>query len=544
MKNKLMDAADAARLIRDGSTVTVSGVIGWLVPERVLAEVENRYVSTGHPRDLVIFEPSPIGPGPGQEHWLQPGMVRRLVTSALDQAINPELCARVLDGDIEAFALPLGVMHQLIEEIARRSPGLLTKVGLGTYVDPRLGQCGFNSSDAAAEVVTVDDGEWLMYRSFPIDVAIIRGSSADTAGNLVAEEDPLRLGVFYQAMAAKNSGGMVIAQVGKIVSEGDLDPWMVTVPGLLVDAVVVDPDQNISERFPGMVTEGLNGRKRIAPPQAPQFPNTIETFIGRRAALELRSGMTVNFGGGVPRFIPLLLLKEDVSERIHTTLEHAVLGGINYGRMVHVNPTSFLSYQQLFNWYQGGGLDMVILGFGEIDESGGINLTRLGPTGLRGPGGAMDLATHASVVLFVGTFTYGKMDWTVSDGKLVIESDAGVTKFVKAVRQVTISAARLVEQGKRVMAITERCVLEYTLDGWVMAEIADGLDLEKDVLRRMDFRPSVVEALKTMPSAVWSKGELNLKDVMGDVVVHKSPGDIEFIPFNELEVSQYWAPEL
>ncbi|MBI2858613.1 MAG: hypothetical protein HYX90_06000 [Chloroflexi bacterium] len=545
--SKVIPLADSVKLVKDGDTITWSGVGGILNPESVMGALEASFLSEGHPRDLTCFEPVNSTIGPGLEHLAYEGFVKRLITAILGNEQNEAHVKLALENKVEAYTIPLGVAAQLLVEIARKSPGLLTKVGLYSYLDPRVQDGNYYNDVTPGNLVKLVDFEgekWLLYKTFPINVAIIRGTTADEDGNLSLEEEGLTQNVLYQAMAARNWGGKVITQVKRVVPKGSIDPRMVTVPGVMVDAIVVAEDQRQHERFPRDYDPGIDGRQRVPPPPCPLYPLTADKMVGRRAALEIEAGKVVNFGGGIPmRRVAPLTLEEDIQDLITVSREHGALGGISYGRDVHVNPTSWLSYADLFNWYTGGALDIGMLGFGQVDEEGNVNLTRFSREVLRGPGGAADLATHARKVIFAATFTTGGL--RVEAGKdrmsIAIVNEGKTAKFVKHVYHVTISGRALKEQEKPVLVITERAVFRLTEAGLELIEIAPGVDLDKDVLARMEFRPLIADPLRQMDSRIFGDGLMGLRrDMLGYEEAGRKP-PVPMVPVKQLTMRAYWT---
>ncbi len=541
--SKVTSLENAVKLIQDGDTITWSGSVGVLTPEGVLGALEARFLSEGHPCDLTCFEPCPSGIGPDVEHFAHEGFVKRIIVSILGQNMNPWYCQQVVDGKLEAFVIPLGLADQLPVEIAKKSPGFLTKVGLYSYLDPRVQGGKYNTTDELIKLVEFEGEEWLLYKSFPVNVAIIRGTTADEDGNLSLEEEPLTQSVLHQAMAAKNWGGKVIAQVKRVVPKDSLDPRMVLVPGVMVDAIVVVEDQWQHERFPGQYDPGLDGRKRVPPPPAPFDALDTHKVIARRAAMELRVGEVANWGGGLPtiRLAPLTL-EEDIQDLFVVSREHGTLGGISYGRDIHINPTSWLSYEDLFNWYRGGGLDLGVLGFAEVDEECNMNLTWFGGTDFRGPGGAPDIAHYSKRMVYTGTFTYGGLRIDAGEGKMSIANEGRNKKFVKRVRHITISGKYIRDhQQQPMLFVTERAVLQFGKEGFELVEIAPGIDLEKDVLGQMEFKPLVSNSLRTMDERIFKESNMGLRrDMLGYEEKGRKP-PVTMVPAKELPAAAYWT---
>ncbi|MBI2857718.1 MAG: hypothetical protein HYX90_01460 [Chloroflexi bacterium] len=544
--NKIKALEEVVELVHDGDTITWSGCIGILNPERVLGALEAKFLTEGHPRDLTLFEPCSTVVSIGMEHFAYEGFIKRLITAHLGIDLEPDHCRLVVDNKVEAYAIPLGVANQLLVEIAKKSPGLLTKVGLNSYLDPRVQGGKYNdvTTGDLIRLVQFEGEEWLLFKTFPINVAIIRGTTADEYGNVSLEEEPLTLSVLYQAMAAKNWGGKVIVQVKKVVPSGSLDPRMVVVPGAMVDAVVVVEDQWQHERFPGEYDPGVDGRKRVAPPPAPLYPLDAEKVVARRAAMEIGMGQVVNFGAGIPtRRLAVFTLEEGMQDLFTVSREHGALGGISYGRDMHVNPTSWLSYQDIFNWYTGGGLNLSFSGFGQVDSQGDVNLTRFSRDVLRGPGGAADIIHHAKKVVFTGTFTQGGLRIKIDQGarRLTILQEGRNLKFVNRLFHLTVSGKHLCGQNKPVLFITERAVFRLTDGGLELIEIAPGIDLERDVLQNMEFKPLVSEHLKQMDPRVFTQEKMGLRrDMLGRDDQAPVPA-VPMVPSDKLAERSYWT---
>jgi propionate CoA-transferase len=517
MASKVVDVEQAVGLVASGNTVTVSGILGVLYPEKVMAALAARFLSTGEPRDLTWFDPTPTGRGPGFEHFAHQGMLKRVIDSWYTPF--PELVNMIQENQVEAYCLPLGTLHLLVREMARGSPGLLSQVGLNTYVDPRVqgGKLNSMTQEDLIKVIDYEGEDWLLYKTFPVDAAIIRGTTADEDGNLSVEEEPLTLGILYQAMAAKNSGGKVIAQVKRLAARGTIPPRKVEVPGILVDAIVLEPNQVQNETFPDRHTPGLAGEFRVPEPPIEIVPLDCDKVIARRAAMELRPGQVINCGGGIPilTFLPVAR-EEGVQELVTVTIEHGSLGGLFTALGSSANPTTMLTYQPLFDFYHGGGLDLTFLGIGQADQEGNINLDKFGPT-VAGAGGSMDIAHATEKVVFCGTFTQGGLEAQAGDGKIAIVQEGRNKKFLKEVELITLNGRDMWRKGKDVLYITERAVFRLREQGPELVEIAPGIDLERDIIGQMEFRPIIADGLREMDSRIFHDEEMGLRrDLLGE----------------------------
>jgi acyl CoA:acetate/3-ketoacid CoA transferase len=502
--DKFVDADTAAASIADGATVgLVGGGGGLMEASTVFAAVERRFLASGHPSGLTLVHALGIGDrkAMGLSRFAHEGMVKRVIGG--HWVWSPRMQALARDNKLEAHVLPAGVVMQLYREIGAGRPGLVSHVGLGTFVDPRLEGGRMNAAATAdlVEVVKVAGEEWLHYKAFPIHVAIIRGTYADADGNVSLVGEAANLDIHAIALAAHNSGGRVIAQVRHAVERGSLPARQVNVPGVLVDDVVVDPDQRTG--YDIVVDPGLSGERRCIAPQEPPRPFGVRQAIARRAAEELAEGAVVNYGYGVPDAVASLVAARGHGDRYVQSIEHGAYGGtllegslFGYAR----NPAAIIDAPSQFDFYSGGGLDIAFLGFGQIDAQGNVNVSKLGGLPV-GPGGFIDIAQNARRVVFCGAFDAKGARIATGDGRLGIERHGEVRKFVQHVDQVTFSGRQSLRQGQDIVYVTERAVFRLTAEGVVLAEIAPGVDLERDVLAHMDFVPLMPSPPATMPAA-------------------------------------------
>jgi acyl CoA:acetate/3-ketoacid CoA transferase len=417
------------------------------------------------------------------------GMVRRVIGG--HWVWSPRMQELARDEKIEAYVLPGGVVMQLFREIGAKRPGLFSHVGLGTFVDPRIsgGKMNARATEDLVELVEVDGREWLRYKPFLVDVALIRGSFADPYGNICLDQEAANLEIYAVALAAHNSGGKVIAQVRTAVDVGTLPARAVRVPGAIVDAVVVDPDQRLTYEIVHDPT--ISGELRGPVPVEPPQPFSVRQAIARRAAAGLREGEVVYYGFGIPDAIAKIGARRGETGRDYQTIEHGTYGGslldgflFGFAR----NPSAMIDAPSQFDFYAGGGLDVAFLGFGEIDAAGHVNASKLGGM-IVGPGGFMDIAQNARKVVFCGTFDAKGAEYRTGDGALRVARHGEVRKFVNAVQQITFSGSEALRAGHQPVYVTERAVFRLTPDGMVLAEVAPGIDVRRDVLERMDFAP-------------------------------------------------------
>lgn len=501
---KFVTADGAAALIRDGATIGIVGAGGGLMePSAVFAAIERRFLATRHPAGLTLVHALGVGDRKemGINRFAHEDMVKRVIGG--HWVWSPRMQQLAHDEKIEAYVLPAGVVMQLYREIGAGRPGLVTHVGLGTFVDPRLSGGRMNASAKASlvEVLSIDGDEWLRYKPFPIDVAIIRGTYADPRGNMSLIGEAANLDVHAIALAAHNSGGKVIAQVRHAVEARSLPARAVHIPGVLVDAIVVDPEQRTG--YDIVVDPSLSGERRCTTPPAPPQPFTARQAIARRAAEEMQEGDVVNYGFGVPDGVARLVATRGDGERYQQTIEHGAHGGtllegslFGYAR----NPSAIIDAPAQFDFYSGGGLDVAFLGFGQIDVSGNVNVSKLGGLPV-GPGGFIDIAQNARKVVFCGTFEAKGARLATGDGHLRVERHGDVKKLVRAVDQITFSGAQALKQRQEIIYVTERAVFQLTPDGVALTELAPGVDLRRDVLERMEFEPLLREPPRTMAAA-------------------------------------------
>lgn len=499
---KVMTAEQAVELIQDNQTVVVCGCENLLLPEKTLKALEDRFLATGHPRGLTEVHPIiyGMGVGLGLEHFAHPGMTRRVIGSGYSYLKTSRMSQMVLGGEVEAYMAPMGTVFGLLRDIASGRDFYLTSVGLNTFVDPRLegGRVNSNTTSDLCSLLVIGGKEYLSYPTFPIDVAIIRATTADTDGNLTLEDEPVTLGIATLAMAAKNSGGKVIAQVRRLAQARSLKPRQVVVPGLLVDAIVVDPDQSISGGRE--LSPALTGEIRLPLQAIDPLPLDTRKVIVRRAAEELGEARIINLGVGIPVEIPRIALEAGIIDRLTFFPEHGSVGGVPASREIfgaNINPDAIIDSTQVFDYFQGGGLSATFLGFGQIDELGNVNVSKFNGI-VPGCGGFIDITHRTPKVVFCGTLTAGGLEAQVKDGQVVITKEGKFHKLVPRVEQVTFSAKNAIARGQDVTYVTERAVFKLTPRGPVLTEIAPGIRLEEDVLANIDFPVQVSPELKTM----------------------------------------------
>jgi propionate CoA-transferase len=496
LKNKVISADEAIALIRDNDVVTTTGFVQSCIPEALHAALERRFVSGGSPRGLTLIMCAGAGDskGLGTGRLWHDGLLRRVIAANFGRM--PKVAQAAQENRIQGYNLPQGIIAKLYRSCASGSPGLFSKVGLHTYVDPRLGGGKVNAvtKEDIVKLVDVDGEEWLFYKATPIDVALIRATSADPSGNLSMEKEPLTLDVQAQAMAAHNNGGIVIAQVERIVEQGSIRPKDVKVPGILVDCVVVAPEPELHRMNYGVLyNPALSGEIRVPAGSLARLPLDERKIVARRAAFELPLNGVINLGVGAPDGVAAVAAEEKITPHITMTTEAGAVGGVLAGGSSFgssANAHSIIDQNQMFDFYHGGGLDLTCLGMAECDAAGNVNTSRFGGR-LNGCGGFIDISQNARAVVFAGTFTAGGLEVAVEDGRLRILREGRARKFVNEVEQITFAGKFAASKRQPVIYVTERCVFQLTPAGLELIEVAPGIDIARDILAHMDFAPIV-----------------------------------------------------
>ncbi|MBV1789682.1 malonate decarboxylase subunit alpha [Marinobacterium sp. D7] len=515
--SKVITADQAAALIKDGDTVAWTTIGMSYFAEEIAKSLEKRFVETGSPQGITPVHDCGCGDGKdaGMSHLAYPGLVKRLISGHTGQA--PKMAQMVADNLIEAYLLPQGVLATLWRQIAGHKPGVITKVGMGTFVDPRIsgGKVTDKTTEDLVKLIEIENEEWLLYKSFPVDVAIIRATTADENGNLTVEEEAQISEALPMAQAAHNTGGIVIAQVKYLAEAHSLHPKQVKIPGALVDYVVVAQPENHMQTITTLYNPALAGNTRAPLGAIPPMPFSERKLIARRAAMELRPNTLVNLGIGVPDGIASVAAEEGVVKQFTLTTELGTYGGIpasggDFGAAW--NADAIIDHHAQFDFYDGGGLDIAFLGLAQADTRGNLNVSKFGPK-VVGPGGFINITQSAKKVVFCGTLTAGaKLEFSENGVKVLQEGKA--KKFVEAVDQITFSGDIARQNGQPVVYVTERAVFELRDEGITLIEIAPGLDLERDVLAAMDFRPQIADDLREMPIELFQQSWGGLKQIM------------------------------
>jgi len=524
MKQKIISAQDAAKLVPDGCVVAIGSSSGLNCPDLTLKAIGERFASEGAPRNLTIF--SPIAAGDmygikGIDHLAQKGQIEAILAGSFPSGPSslpsPAIWEMIGRDEVAAYNLPSGVMYDMARDAAAKRPGVLTKVGLGTFVDPRVD--GGKMNEAAArrgEVVNVVEfgGEtWLHFPNYFPQVTIIRGTTADERGNISMEQEGAVLGMVDLALAARNSGGIVICQVKRTTAAGSIPAHRVHVPSTLVDYIVVDPDQAQATEI--AYDPAISGEVRRPLSSFAPEPFNVDKVIARRAAMELVEDYAVNLGFGISALVPNILIEEGQAEAVTWAIEQGAVGGVpltGFAFGCAANAQAIFPTPQQFTYFQGGGFDCSLLSFLEIDADGSVNVSRLPsrPYLTAGCGGFVDITARARKLVFSGYFTAGGLQVTAEGGRLHIRQDGKISKLVPKVGHVTFNGSGAAARGQDITYVTERCVLKLREDRLTVVEIAPGVDLERDVLGKAGTPLKVSSDLKLMDARLFRPEPIGL----------------------------------
>lgn len=511
---KVISKEEAVKLVKDGAALGVAGFVGNNHAETLSSALEESFITTDHPADLTVMFSAGIGDSKerGSNHFGNAGLVKRLIGG--HYGLAPRLGKLVTDNKVEAYNLPQGTVTHMFRAAAGQKPGVLSKVGLGTFVDPRVegGKLNTITNEDIVQVIELNGEEYLFYKSVPLDVAIIRASTADENGNLTMEREAVYCEAISIAGAAKANDGIVIAEVERLAARGTLDPKMVKVPGLLVDYVVIGDGDKFNQTFGEYYNPAYTGETKI--PLSALEPMSLDErkVIARRAAMELTPNSKVNLGIGVPEGVAAVAAEEGIGNLMTLTVEAGGFGGVpapglSFGATI--NAEAMIDHSYMFDFYDGGNLDLTCLGIAQVDSEGNLNVSKFGPK-VVGCGGFINISQNAKKVVFCGTLTAGGLKTKVAEGKLIIEKEGKAKKFIKEVEQITFSGkyARSIKQP--VLYITERAVFKLEQTGLVLTEIAPGIDLERDVLAQIEASVTVSPELKLMDARIFADKPMGL----------------------------------
>lgn len=511
-RTKIITPEKAAEMIPDNATVAISGDGEMVLPDGVLAAIESRFLAEQHPKSLTAIFPIILGAstaGRGADRLSHDGLVNKVISSSLYTLRVRKINQKIIDGRIIGYHLPMGTVFRILRATAEGEKGFVTKVGLKTFVDPddEGGKVNANTPKPLSQLVKIDNDDYLYYPSIPVNVSIIRGTTADEYGNVTYEKEAITSGCLTMAMAAKSSGGITIAQVKYLAKGGSLHPKSVVIPAPLVDFIVLTPEQQETVEI---CDPAFTGEIRAPHQMIPIAGLSASKVITRRAYFELQKGKMYNLGVGIPADLPNILVEEDQVDEVFFSVEHGPIGGIPFGKMqfgASTNPLAVLDTVNALEMYDGGCLDGAFLGIAEIDENGNVNVSRL--DGFMNIGGFMDIVHKTPKIVFCGTFSSGGLELEIKDSKLSIIHEGKHNKFIKSVNQKSFDADRSRNLAQDITYITERAVFKLTTKGIEITEIAPGIDLKRDILDQMNFSPQVSPNLAIMDARCFGDGPMN-----------------------------------
>lgn len=518
MKANFITAKDAVSYLKNGCTVATIGMTLVSASESILKEIEDSFLKTGNPRNLTLLHSCGQSDRQrGIQHFAHEGLVTRIIGS--HWGLQPKWMEMISSNKVEAYCMPQGQLAQLYRSMASGQPGKISKVGIGTFIDPRVEGGKMNERTKKLpdliDVINIKDEEYLMYNSIPLDVVIIRGTTADEMGNITTEEEAMKLEVLSAVFAAKRFGGKVIAQVKRVAQTGTLHPKQVVVPGIFVDAIVVcdNPLEDHRQTSSWYFDPSYCGDLRVPMSNIKSLPMSIRKYIGRRAMAELEKGAVINLGTGIPNdVVGAIAAEEEILDDIMITVESGIYGGVQAGGIdfgIGHNLYAMIEHSSQFDYYTGAGVDFTFMGAGEMDFEGNVNATKMGDK-CTGCGGFIDITQNAKHVIYCATFTAGGLEVSFEDGKLNIIKEGSVKKFVNNVKQISYNGRLAREKGQKMHFVTERAVFELRKEGPVLVEIAPGVDLKRDILDQMEFKPIIDKNLKITSPQFFVDGKFGL----------------------------------
>jgi len=505
--NKVISAEQAIEMISSNDILAVGGFVGSMHPEELTQKLEEKFLQSNTPRNLTLVYAAGQGDRKdrGLNHLGHEGLIKRVIGG--HWALSPKIQQLALENKAEAYNFPQGVISHMFRDIAAKKPGTITHIGLKTFVDPRVegGKLNSITTEELVEVIEIDGNEYLRYKAFPVNVALVRATYCDKQGNATFEKEAAYTEVLAMCQAAKNSGGKVILQVEKIVETGSLSAQLVRLPGIYVDAIVEAAPENHMQTFGTVYNPSYSGAVRIPRDSISPLPMDERKIIARRCMLELQPGDITNLGIGMPEGVSIVASEEGTADQMMLTIEAGAIGGVPAGGLdfgAATNPDCILDQPAQFDFYDGGGLDIAILGLAQADRRGNVNVSKFGPK-IAGCGGFINISQTAKKVVYCGTFTAGGLNIGTENGELQILAEGKIKKFIRDVEQITFSGEYAVSRKQPVLYVTERAVFELGPEGLVLTEIAPGVELEKDILAHMDFTPTISPILKKMDSRLF-----------------------------------------
>jgi len=507
---KIISAEEAIGTIRDNDCIGIGGFVGMAHPEALTRTLEERYINTGTPKNLTIVYAAGQGDGKdrGINHLAHEGLVKRVIGG--HWGLAPKMGKLALEEKIEAYNLPQGVISHLYREIAGKRPGVITHVGLKTFVDPRISGGKLNSvtTEDMVRLINIDNKEKLFYKAIPINIAFIRGTTSDKDGNISMEKEAGSLEMLSIAQAVKNCEGIVIAQVERIVDNGDQNPWTVKIPSIFVDYIVVADKSDHWQTYDMEYNPAFSGEKRIPPGDIPPLSLDERKIISRRAFNEIEEEAIINLGLGMPEGVSIISNEEGKTELIKITVEAGAIGGTPAGGLsfgASYNPEAIIDQPYQFDFYDGGGLDIAFLGLAQVDVKGNVNVSKFGGR-LAGCGGFINISQNAKKVVFCGTFTSGGLKIKIEGGRVKILNEGKYKKFISKVEHITFSGEYSADISQDILYVTERAVFKLSDHSLELVEIAPGIDLNKDILEQMEFNPLINYNIKHMDPAIFREG--------------------------------------